>query len=142
MLGRRVRAALLVALVSLGFVGAAFLVDAYEERGVETTAKVASCETRSKLPPLCRGTWVDGDLLDGGRVVFGTIDGANRDDIGAEIAVRAEGDSAWTISNRLPYILGGCGIAIALLGAGAGLRGAIRRRRPPPGETAPFGTKA
>jgi hypothetical protein len=130
-----VRAALLVALVSLGFLGAAFVVDAYEERGVETTAKVASCETRYKLPPLCRGTWVDGDLLGGGRVVFGTIDGAGRDDIGGEIAVRTDGDSAWTISNRLPYILGGCGVAVALIGAGAGLRGRIRGpRRPRLGE--------
>ena len=136
------RAALLVALVSLGFAAAALAVDAYEERGAETTAKVASCETRYKLPPLCRGTWVDGDLLDGGRVVFGTIEGVNRGDIGSEIAVRADGDSARTASNRLPYILAGCGVAVALIGIVAGLRGARRRRRRAgaAGETAPIGT--
>ena len=127
MLGWRVRAAVVVAVLSLGLIGAAFAVDAYEERGAETTAKVTSCETRYKLPPLCRGTWVEGDLLEGGRVVFGTIDGAGRDDIGEEIAVRSDGDSAWTITNRLPYILGSSGVAVALIGVGAALRRALGR---------------
>jgi hypothetical protein len=72
---------------------------------------------------------VDGDLLDGGHVVFGTIDRASRDDIGAEIAVRVDGDSAWTVTNRLPYILGACGLAVALIGALAGLLAARGRRR-------------
>jgi hypothetical protein len=126
-LGWRVRAAVVVVVLSLGLIGAAFAVDAYEERGAATTAKVASCETRYKLPPLCRGTWVEGDLLEGGGVVFGTIDGAGRGDIGEEIAVRSDGDSAWTITNRLPYILGGCGVAVALIGLGAGLRRAFGR---------------
>jgi len=115
-LGWRVRAAVVVAVLSLGLIGAAFAVDAYEERGAETTAKVTSCETRYKLPPLCRGTWVEGDLLEGGRVVFGE-----------EIAVRSDGDSAWTITNRLPYILGSSGVAVALIGVGAALRRALGR---------------
>jgi len=144
-LSRPVSGAILVAVVSLGFIGAALAVVAYEERGVATTAKVASCETRSKLPPLCRGTWMDGDLLAGGRVVFGTIDGANRDDIGGEIAVRTDGDTAWTTTNRIPYLLGGLGVAAAVFGAVAIARNA--RRRPPAGTLSPpghasIGTKA
>ena len=137
------RAAVVLALLGLGLIGAALLVDRYEERGVATTAKVSGCETRYKLPALCRGTWVEGDLLDGGRVVFGPIDGAGRGDIGKEIAVRAEGDSAWTISNRLPYILAGSGIATILSGVFVAVRGALRRHgsgTSPPGGIASIGT--
>jgi hypothetical protein len=142
-LGWHVRAAALVALASLGLVAGGVYVARHDQRGEATTAKVMSCQTRYKLPPLCRGTWIEGDLVGGGRVVSGTIDGVNRGDLGEEVGVRADGDSAWTVSRRLPVILVGAGIAVALIGAGTGLRGAVAKRRsptPPPGGIAPIGT--
>ena len=134
------RAALLVALVSLGLVGGGLLVARHDRRGDATTAKVMGCEPRYKLPPLCRGMWVEGDLVDGGRVVSGTIEGVNRGDVGDEVAVRAQGDAAWTVSPRIPALLVGAGVAVALAGAGAGVHGARRRRRQA-GDSATIGTR-
>jgi hypothetical protein len=127
-LGWLVRSGLLVVLVSLGLIAGGLLVARHDRRGEPATATVLSCESRYKLPPLCRGQWIaGGSLLEGGRVVTGTIDGVGRGDIGDELAVRASGETAWTVSKRIPVLLIAAGAALALTGVVSGVRGRARR---------------
>jgi hypothetical protein len=69
----------------------------------------------------CTGSWVSGgDLLHGGRVVFGDITNADRGDVGKTIDVRIHGDGHATKPQLRVSII------LALLGAAAlGLGGYV-----------------
>ena len=99
-----------------------------QRTGTPAQATVTDCQRRGRST-VCTGTWTTGgDLTDGGRVVRGTIEGISSDALGDTVDVRLSGDRAYTTSLRLPLVLIGCGVAIALL-AGFQL-GAARRRAP------------
>ncbi len=74
----------------------------------------------------CTGTWiVGGSLIDGGHVIWGTINGVDTDAVGKTIEVTLRGDSAYARGLTLPLLLIGFGLMPA---AGAvflarGLRG-------------------
>jgi hypothetical protein len=77
----------------------------------------------------CTGAWVTGgSLLDGGHVVIGTIDGANRGDIGKTIDVRIHGDRATKPTLRVSIILALFGIPSALFGLYLLATGGFRQR--------------
>jgi hypothetical protein len=104
----------LFALVMIG--GGAFIIRV-QQRGTPAEATVTECHRRARSYA-CTGTWVaGGDLTEGGRVVTGTIEGADRGDVGRTLDVRLSGGRAYTRSLRLPLILIGVGVAIAGLAA-------------------------
>ena len=110
----------LVGLMSLGFLAGGVLVLRAQHDGERTTATVSSCVHRRvarSTIDYCTGTWVQGgSLLTDGRVVRGTIDGANSGDVGKRIDVRVSGGRAYTTSKRLPIILFTIGALFALAG--------------------------
>ena len=58
-----------------------------------------------------------GSLLADGRVVTGTVDGADSGDLGHTIDVRLSGGTAYTTSLRVPIILIVIGLALTVFGA-------------------------
>jgi hypothetical protein len=108
------------ALCSLGLVGAGVFVLVTQQSGTPAEATVTDCQRRARAI-VCTGTWTVGELIDGGRVVRGTIDGVSSDAVGQTIPVRLSGDRAYTTSLRLPLILIGSGVLVAVL-AGFELR--------------------
>jgi hypothetical protein len=109
----------LVGVMSLGFTGGGLYILLVQQNGERATARVTSCQHRIRPQSItCRGSWVEGgSLLEGGRVVLGTIDGANSGDVGKRIKVRLSGGRAYTESKRLPVILIVIGLLFALGGA-------------------------
>jgi hypothetical protein len=112
-----------VVLVLAGAGLAAGAVLSYEDQhsGEPGTAKVSSCTGHSGRYAggvHCTGSWVaGGSLLDGGRVVVGTITNADRDDIGKTIGVRIHGDDHATEPNtRVSVILALIGAPMLLFG--------------------------
>ena len=91
--------------------------------GVEGTATVRSCD-RGRRSLVCRGSWTTGSLLEGGKVVLGTVEGATEDDLGKIIPVRLHGERAHVPSLRLPIIFFVLG-AVTLVG---GVVSQLRRR--------------
>jgi hypothetical protein len=66
-------------------------------------------------------------------VVTGTVDGADRGDLGHTLDVRLSGGTAYTTSLRVPIILIVIGLALAVFGARLVLIGVrANRGRPPP----------
>jgi hypothetical protein len=101
------------------------------ETGERASARVTECHKSGGRyrSDVCSGTWVaGGSLLAGGRVVLGTIDGADSGDLGRTIDVRLSGDRAYTTSLRVPIILIVIGLGIAALGVR--LLTTFVRRRP------------
>jgi len=117
---RTIPLALIVVPMALVFLGGSAFVFVKQRTGERTKATVTECHHR--LPRFggiyCEGTWIrGGSLLEGGRVVRGTIDGADTGDLGKTLDVRLSGDRAYTTSLRLPIVLAATGLAVALLGA-------------------------
>ena len=113
---------LLLILPGVGLVAAGLHQANVKRNGTPAEARVSDCTRvggRYKSDS-CTGTWVaGGSLVSGdGRVVRGTVDGADRGDIGKTIDVRlsGDGDSATTTSLRVPVILIVLGAALAALG--------------------------
>lgn len=106
--------------------GAQLLVEL--ERGAPARATVRDCDRGMRRGTVhCTGTWiVGGDLLAGGRVARGTIDGADVDDVGREVAVRLVGDRAIIDARGRPTAFIAAG---ATLLAGFALLLRARRRR-------------
>jgi hypothetical protein len=121
--------AVLVAVMSVVFIGGAAWLYDVQKHGERSTATVTDCTNRRTYKSTnihCTGSWVKGgSLLEGGRVVLGTIDGANSGDIGKKIDVRLRGDRAYVESLRLPIIL----LVIGLLFAGFGGREVYKQMR-------------
>jgi hypothetical protein len=121
--------AMVVMAMALLWPGIFFLVQ--RQTGTRTSATVGDCQTTGSgryESTHCTGTWiVGGSLLDGGHVVFGTINGANHGDVGKTIDVTLRGDEAYTRELALPLLLIGLGLipaaAVAVL-----VVGPLRRR--------------
>ena len=118
-------------IVLVGGMGAVFLFGGFyvlsaQRDGTPATATVTDCETRRfrQTTIVCTGTW-----FDNGRVVRGTIDGANSGHEGKRIEVRLRGGRAYTTSLRLPVIL----FAIAALFLAGGAYQVIHDLRRPRG---------
>ncbi len=118
----------LVLLWVIGFGGGAAWIVYSQVSGEPTTAVVEECEHRSKPQSyVCRGTWT----LDGTTTTDGIIEGANDDDEGKEIEVRVKGERAYTLSLRLPIILGVIALSVPMLAIGSVIQGRMARRRSP-----------
>jgi hypothetical protein len=98
--------------------GGTFLI-VVQETGTPAKAKILECHRTGGRyrSDSCRGSWVaGGSLLEGGRVVIGTVDGADSDDIGKTLDVRLSGDRAYTKSWRVAIILLVLGAGVTALG--------------------------
>ena len=87
--------------------------------GTPARATVTECHNGGfrNRTDVCTGTWVaGGSLLDNGRVVLGTIEGASDDDVGKTLDVRLSGDTAYTRSYRVAVILLAIGGAVTGFG--------------------------
>jgi hypothetical protein len=101
-----------------------------QRTGTPATARITECHKvggRYRTDS-CRGTWVEGGSLVGGKghVVIGTVDGADGGDVGKTLDVRLSGGRAYTTSLRIPIILIASGLVLGGLGARAALRAGRR----------------
>jgi len=119
----------LVLLWVIGFGGGAAWIVYSQVSGEPTTAVVDECEHRSNPQSyVCRGTWT----LDGRTTTNGIVEGASDDDEGEEIDVRVKGERAYTLSLRLPIILGVIALTVPALAVGSIIQGRRARRRAGP----------
>jgi hypothetical protein len=116
-------------LVGLGFVAGGLYQIRQQRSGAEARATVRSCD-RGRRSLVCRGSWTEGSLLSGGRVVLGIIEGATDDDIGKTVDVRVHGDRAYVPGLRLPIIFFALGAAFLVGGVASQLRASRRRLSP------------
>lgn len=90
-----------------------------QSTGVRTQATVSDCETTGSgryQTTNCTGSWVlGGELLEGGHLVLGTIQGADESNVGKKVDVTIHGDEAYLRDLRLPLLLVGLGIVPSLL---------------------------
>ena len=88
------------------------------ETGTPAQASVDDCQTTGagkNESTHCSGTWiVGGSLLDGGRVVVGSVDGADQADVGKTIDVMLHADTAYSRSPATPLVLISFGIGPAV----------------------------
>jgi hypothetical protein len=113
-------------LAALFFGPAAFLLVQRQtgERAVATVRECRAFGTGRRQRWHCTGTWiVGGPLTEGGHVIFGTIDGVDKSDVGKTIEVTLRGDTAYSRGLALPILLIGLGLVPAIL-----LLGRFRRR--------------
>jgi hypothetical protein len=90
-----------------------------KETGPRAQARITECHRSGGRyrSDVCTGMWVaGGSLLAGGRVVTGTVDGADSGDLGHTIDVRLSGGTAYTTSLRVPIILIVIGLALTVFG--------------------------
>jgi hypothetical protein len=98
--------------------GGTFLI-AVQETGTPATARIVECHRSGGRyrSDACTGMWVaGGSLLAGGRMVTGTVEGADSDDLGKTLDVRLSGDRAYTRSWRVAIILLVLGAGVTALG--------------------------
>ena len=99
-------AALIIAATMIGS-GVFLLVQS--ETGTRAVATVGNCETTGSgkyARTHCTGTWiVGGSLIEGGHVIWGKIDGADKRDVGKKIDVTLRGDTAYARGLALPLLL-------------------------------------
>ena len=91
-----------------------------KQTGPRAQARITECHRSGGRyrSDVCTGMWVaGGSLLAGGRVVTGTVDGADSGDLGRTIDVRLSGGTAYTTSLRVPIILIVIGLALTVFGA-------------------------
>lgn len=109
----------LVFLGGLGMLGGGVFLVVVQVTGEPAQARITDCHKSGGRyrSDVCDGTWVaGGSLLAGGRVVLGTVDGADPGDIGRTIDVRLSGDRAYTTSLRVPIVLIVLGLAVTAFG--------------------------
>ncbi|MEA2686354.1 MAG: hypothetical protein QOE93_1549, partial [Actinomycetota bacterium] len=91
---QKIIAIVLVAAFALAFVGGGLLILRTQRTGARATATVTACHHGYRTVT-CTGRWIaGGSLLEGGHVVFGTIDGAAPADVGDTLEVRLHGGRA------------------------------------------------
>jgi len=90
------------------FFGGAYLIY-WQKTGAPTQATVTSC-VHSRRTYVCRGTW-----MVEGKFHMGIIENANSGDRGKRIEVRARRERAIKPGLRLPIVLFGIGLGIAVL---------------------------
>jgi hypothetical protein len=98
--------------------GGTFLI-VVQETGEPATARIIECHRSGGRyrTDACTGMWVaGGSLLEGGRMVTGTVEGADRGDLGKQLDVRLSGERAYTKSRRVAIILLVLGAGVTALG--------------------------
>jgi sulfite exporter TauE/SafE len=118
--GRMLAVVALVLLGGLGMVGGGVFLVVVQETGTPAMARITECHDGPGRygTDVCRGMWVaGGSLLEGGRVVTGTVDGADKGDVGRSLEVRLSGDRAYVKSLRVAIILIVLGLALTAVGA-------------------------
>ena len=115
-------AALVIVLIlgaGLGMLfGGTFLI-VVQQTGEPATARIIECHKSGGRyrSDVCTGMWVaGGSLLENGRMVTGTVDGADSDDLGKSLNVRLSGSRAYTKSWRVAIILLVLGAGVTALG--------------------------
>jgi hypothetical protein len=109
----------IVFLGGLGMLGGGIYLGAVQLTGTEAEARITDCHRSPGRyrSDTCTGTWVaGGSLLEGGRVVIGTVEGAESDDVGKTLDVRLSGDRAYTKSWTTAVILLAFGVALTAVG--------------------------
>ncbi len=120
----------LVLLWVIGFGSGAAWIIYSQVSGEPTTAVVQECEHRAKPASyVCTGTWTLG-----GTTTTGIVEGANSDQEGEEVEVRVKDGRAYTLSLRLPIILGLIALSVPVLAAIAAIQGRRARQRAAPAE--------
>ena len=101
-------------LIAAALIGAGVFLLVQRQTGTRAIATVGECETTGagKYQTVhCTGTWVvGGPLMDGGHVIFGTINGVDTDSVGKDIDVTLRGDEAYSRGLALPLLLIGFGL--------------------------------
>jgi hypothetical protein len=126
----------LIFLGGLGMLAGGIYQVVVKETGPRARARITECHRSGGRyrSDVCTGMWIaGGSLLAGGRVVTGTVDGADSGDLGHTIDVRLSGGTAYTTSLRVPIILIVIGLALTLFGVRLVLiavRGTLGRRTP------------
>jgi hypothetical protein len=129
-------------LTAVGVLGGGIFLFVQRETGTRAQATVTECHVVSTglhATDECSGTWVvGGSLLDGGHVVIGDVQGAERRDIGKTLDVTVRGGTAYTRGLGLPIGLTAGGL-IGTIGLGwlttriwSPVAGASSRRRAVP----------
>jgi hypothetical protein len=98
--------------------GGTFLI-VVQQTGEPATARIIECHKSGGRyrSDVCTGMWVaGGSLLEDGRMVTGTVDGADSGDLGKTLDVRLSGDRAYTKSWRVAIILLVLGAGVTALG--------------------------
>jgi len=98
--------------------GGTFLI-VVQQTGEPATARIIECHKSGGRyrSDVCTGMWVaGGSLLERGRMVTGTVDGADSGDLGKTLDVRLSGDRAYTKSWRVAIILLVLGAGVSALG--------------------------
>jgi len=98
--------------------GGTFLI-VVQETGTPATARIIECHKGGGRyrSDVCTGLWtVGGSLLENGRMVTGTVEGAGSDDLGKSLNVRLSGSRAYTKSWRVAIILLVLGAGVTALG--------------------------
>jgi hypothetical protein len=75
------------------------------DTGTKVSATVSECHHISGLhggSTVCTGSWVTGNLLAGGHVVLGSINGVGPGDVNKKVTVRVHGGSAYVHSLKAP----------------------------------------
>jgi len=112
--------------------GGTFLI-VVQETGEPATARIIECHKSGGRyrSDVCTGMWVaGGSLIENGRMVTGTVEGADSDDLGKSLNVRLSGDRAYTKSWRVAIILLVLGAGVTALGVRlVWMLVAARRRR-------------
>ena len=128
-------AALVVVLIlgaGLGMLfGGTFLI-VVQETGEPATARIIECHKSGGRyrSDVCTGMWVaGGSLLENGRMVTGTVEGADSDDLGKSLNVRLSGNRAYTKSWRVAIILLVLGAGVTALGVRLVWMAIVARRR-------------
>lgn len=117
--------------LTAGVLGGGVFLLVQRETGSRTQAHVTNCDVSGagKYRKVhCLGSWtVGGSLLDGGRVVVGTVNGVDTGDVGKTVDVTVRGDTAYSRSLILPIVLTVLGL-LPLFGLIIVIRGLLRRR--------------
>lgn len=109
-------------LTAVGVLGGGIFLIVQRDTGTRAEATIAECHEISgayHASDQCTGSWiVGGSLLDGGHVVVGVVDGAERRDVGKALSVTVRGGTAYTRGLGLPIGLVAGGF-VGTLGLGA-----------------------
>ena len=138
MTGARAGALIVIAFVLIvaTMIGSGAFLLVQRQTGTRAVATVGDCVTSGAgryRSVHCTGTWVvGGALIEGGHVVFGTIDGVDTDAVGKTVEVTLRGDTAYSRGLALPLLLIGLGLMAAGLFVWALLRPRPKPRNRPP----------
>jgi hypothetical protein len=114
---RQLAGASLMLVCGVGFVGGAVFEEVVEQFGVPAMARITDCQdvVGRYHAVVCTGTWSAGGRR-AGHVVTGTVDGADRSDLGETLTVHLAGGRAYVPSVRIPLILLAFGVAFIAYG--------------------------